>query len=70
MAGSGASESPVPRRESVHASLPFEANQRAKYYRLTAAGRKQLIVEHSRWNRIVDVIARVMKGKALGRDKA
>jgi PadR family transcriptional regulator len=35
--------------------------QRAKYYRLTAAGRKQLTAEASRWNRIVEVIARVMK---------
>jgi PadR family transcriptional regulator PadR len=35
--------------------------QRAKYYRLTAAGRKQLVHEQSRWKRIVDVIARVMQ---------
>ena len=35
--------------------------QRAKYYRLTAAGRKQLTAEASRWKRIVEVIARVMK---------
>jgi PadR family transcriptional regulator len=35
--------------------------QRAKYYRLTAAGRKQLMAEASRWDRIVEVIARVMK---------
>jgi PadR family transcriptional regulator, regulatory protein PadR len=41
-----------------------EKNQRAKYYRLTAAGRRQLAAEQSRWNRIVDVIARVMKGPA------
>jgi PadR family transcriptional regulator PadR len=38
-------------------------NQRAKYYRLTSAGKKQLVAEHSRWNRIVDVIGRVMQGK-------
>ena len=38
-----------------------EANQRAKYYRLTAAGKKQLTAEQSRWNRIVEVIGRVMK---------
>ena len=47
-----------------------DKNQRAKYYRLTAAGRKQLAAEQSRWNRIVDVIARVMKGPALGKNKA
>jgi PadR family transcriptional regulator len=35
--------------------------QRAKYYRLTPAGRKQLTAEESRWQRIVEVIARVMK---------
>jgi PadR family transcriptional regulator len=35
--------------------------QRAKYYRLTPAGRKQLTTEESRWNRIVEVIARVMR---------
>src|SRR5262245_14783168 len=29
-----------------------EHNQRARYYQLTAAGRKQLTSEHSRWNRM------------------
>ena len=38
-----------------------ENRQRAKFYRLTAAGKKQLAAEQSRWNRIVDVIGRVMK---------
>jgi transcriptional regulator len=38
-----------------------ENRQRAKFYRLTAAGRKQLAAEQSRWNRIVEVIGRVMK---------
>ena len=47
-----------------------DKNQRAKYYRLTPAGRKQLAAERSRWNRIVDVIARVMKGPAVGKSKA
>ena len=45
-------------------------NQRAKYYRLTAAGKKQLVAEESRWNRIVDVIGRVMKGKAPVKERA
>jgi PadR family transcriptional regulator PadR len=45
-------------------------HQRAKYYRLTAAGRKQLAAEQSRWNQIVEVIARVMKGRALDKGKA
>jgi transcriptional regulator len=47
-----------------------DKNQRAKYYRLTPAGRKQLVAEQSRWNRIVDVIARVMKGPAVDKGKA
>ena len=34
--------------------------QRAKYYRLTPAGRKQLAVERSKWQRLVAVIGRVM----------
>lgn len=38
-----------------------EHNQRAKYYRLTPAGRKQLAVETSRWERMVQAIARVMR---------
>jgi transcriptional regulator len=38
-----------------------ESNQRAKYYRLTAAGRKQLAAEHARWEQLVVAIARVMQ---------
>ncbi|MBI1356884.1 MAG: PadR family transcriptional regulator [Acidobacteria bacterium] len=38
-----------------------ENKQRAKYYRLTRAGKKQLAVEESRWNRFVDAVARVMR---------
>ena len=49
---------------------PSANNQRAKYYRLTAAGKKQLAAEHSRWNQIVEVIARVMKGRTLDKGKA
>src|SRR5215470_15656714 len=30
-----------------------QSNQRAKYYRLTAAGRKQLAAEHARWEQLV-----------------
>src|SRR6266404_7880291 len=37
-----------------------ESNQRAKYYRLTAAGKKQLASEHSRWTDLVKAIAGVM----------
>lgn len=35
-------------------------NRRAKYYRLTAAGRKTLASESKRWTRISAAIARVM----------
>jgi PadR family transcriptional regulator, regulatory protein PadR len=38
-----------------------EKNQRAKYYRLTAAGRKQLLVEESKWKLLVRAIAGVLK---------
>jgi len=37
-----------------------ENNRRARFYTLTASGRKQLTVEAGRWNRLVDSIARVM----------
>jgi transcriptional regulator len=37
-----------------------EHNRRAKNYRLTAAGRKQLRQEHSQWAEFVDAVARVM----------
>ena len=38
-----------------------ENKQRARYYRLTPAGRKGLAAEESRWNRLVEAIAKVMK---------
>ena len=37
-----------------------EANQRAKYYRLTAAGKAQLVREQDRWSRLVHAIGRIM----------
>lgn len=36
-------------------------NRRAKYYQLTAAGRKQLGEETSYWNRMTAAVARVME---------
>jgi PadR family transcriptional regulator PadR len=36
-------------------------NRRAKYYRLTAAGRKQLAQESSHWARLSAAVARVME---------
>jgi transcriptional regulator len=38
-----------------------ENKQRAKYYRLTASGKKQLAVEQSRWSRIVEAVAALAK---------
>jgi PadR family transcriptional regulator, regulatory protein PadR len=37
-----------------------EAAQRAKYYRLTAAGKKQLASERSRWAQVVQAIGGVL----------
>jgi len=41
-----------------------EANQRARFYRLTAAGKEQLSRERDRWSLIVDAIGRVMNPRA------
>jgi transcriptional regulator len=38
-----------------------ENHQRAKFYRLTAAGKKQLLAEQSKWELLVKAVAGVMK---------
>jgi PadR family transcriptional regulator PadR len=38
-----------------------ENNRRAKYYRLTARGRKQLHVETTKWDRLAGAIARILR---------
>lgn len=38
-----------------------DLNRRAKYYRLTSAGKKELVSEESRWKVMVRAIARVMR---------
>jgi PadR family transcriptional regulator, regulatory protein PadR len=38
-----------------------EKNRKAKYYRLTPAGRKQLIAETTRWEEMVRAIGRILK---------
>ena len=43
-----------------------EANQRAKFYRLTAAGKAQLLRERDRWSQLVQVIGRIMNPAAAG----
>jgi transcriptional regulator len=37
-----------------------DRNREFKYYRLTAAGKKQLAVEESNWQQVANAIARVM----------
>jgi transcriptional regulator len=37
-----------------------DANQRAKYYTLTAAGKAHLAREQNRWSQLVDAIGRIM----------
>jgi transcriptional regulator len=44
-----------------------EANQRAKYYQLTAAGKAQLLRERDRWSQLVDAIGRVMNPARTGK---
>ncbi|HKV26170.1 MAG TPA: PadR family transcriptional regulator [Candidatus Acidoferrum sp.] len=38
-----------------------ENNRRAKFYRLTARGRKQLVLETSKWDRLARAISRVLR---------
>ena len=38
-----------------------ENNQRAKFYRLTQAGKKRLIVEESKWKLFVKTVAKVLR---------
>jgi transcriptional regulator len=37
-----------------------ESNQRAKYYQLTPAGKKQLIAEQERWTKLSNAIGQIM----------
>ena len=37
-----------------------ENNRRAKFYRLTPKGKKQLVVETSKWDRLTGAIARIL----------
>jgi PadR family transcriptional regulator, regulatory protein PadR len=38
-----------------------ENNRRAKFYRLTARGRKQLEIETNRWDKLARAIARILR---------
>ena len=46
-----------------------QSNQRAKFYRLTPEGRKQLLREESRWTQLVNAIGRVMNPAPARGDK-
>jgi PadR family transcriptional regulator PadR len=37
-----------------------ESNQRAKFYRITALGKKQLAVDYERWEKMVAIIEGIM----------
>jgi PadR family transcriptional regulator, regulatory protein PadR len=41
-----------------------ENKRKAKYYRLTMEGRKRLLSEQEKWNRMADVIAGILATKA------
>ena len=40
-----------------------ENKRKAKYYRLTAAGRRQLQAESEQWNRMTEIIAGILQTK-------
>jgi transcriptional regulator len=40
--------------------LAKDRNREFKYYRLTAAGRKQLVAEESKWQKLTGAVARIM----------
>ena len=43
-----------------------ESRQRAKFYRITAAGKKQLAADHGRWEAMVQAIAGIMEPLPAG----
>jgi transcriptional regulator len=43
-----------------------ENNRRAKFYRLTFRGRRQLAIETSKWDRLAGAIARILRPAELG----
>ncbi len=51
------------RRWIASAWKTSDNRQRAKYYKLTAAGRRHLAAEQSRWSRLVDAMAALMKSR-------
>jgi PadR family transcriptional regulator PadR len=43
-----------------------ENNRKAKFYRLTAKGRRQLAVETSKWDKLTGAIARILRPSEEG----
>jgi PadR family transcriptional regulator PadR len=41
-------------------------NRKAKFYRLTSQGRKQLSAEHSKWDRFSEAVARILASARAG----
>lgn len=41
-------------------------NRRAKFYRLTAKGKKQLSVETTKWDKLAGAIARILRPGSVG----
>lgn len=49
------------KRKWIAATWKMSANkQRTRVYRLTAAGRRQLVTERSRWAKLVDAISAIL----------
>ena len=42
-----------------------DRNRKAKFYRLTTAGRKHLAAEHARWTRYTGVVGLVLEARGL-----
>jgi transcriptional regulator len=51
----------IRRRWIVAAEGTSENNRRAKFYRLTAKGRRQLTVETGKWEKLSEAIARILR---------
>jgi transcriptional regulator len=46
-----------------------ENNRRAKFYRLTAKGRRQLVVETSKWDKLAGAITRILRPAEEGAEQ-
>lgn len=47
-----------------------ENNRRARFYTLTAAGRRQLALERSRWEAVAEMIAGILDAELPGAEQA